>query len=154
MSRKSETSEKTDTSIEGLVSRVELMSAVVPKANLLDSSTATKSITPSTSNSICSVNDYQKCAKLTLSTAVYEYVASGTDEEQTLAENRSAWEGWYLRPRMMRPVGKLSTATRIAFGRGRSTTVMEMSMPLFISPAGLHALCDPSGRGECASACE
>lgn len=42
----------------------------------------------------------------------------------------------------MRPVGSVSTTTEL-FGQ-------RLSMPIFISPAGVHALCDD--EGECASA--
>lgn len=92
---------------------------------------------------LCNLDDFQKIAKLKLPKALYEYLASGTDDEQTLAENRSAFKQWYLRPRMMRPVGNLSTST-ILFGH-------KSSMPVFVTPAGLHALCDPI-HGECATA--
>ena len=73
---------------------------------------------------------------------LYEYLASGTDDEQTLAENDSAFKDWYLRPRVMRPVGGITTKTKL-FGQ-------TLSLPVFISPAGVHALCDP--HGECATA--
>jgi (S)-2-hydroxy-acid oxidase len=92
---------------------------------------------------LCNLDDFQRIAKLKLPKALYEYLASGTDDEQTLAENRSAFKQWYLRPRMMRPVGNLSTRTTL-FGR-------TSSMPVFVTPAGLHALCDPI-HGECATA--
>lgn len=89
------------------------------------------------------VDDYQKLSKSKISKALYEYLASGTDDEQTLAENRSAWKMWYLRPRILKPVSALSTATYL-FGQ-----VIEM--PVFVSPAGVMALCDPK-HGECAAA--
>jgi len=98
---------------------------------------------------ICSVNDYQIAAKSKLSKALYEYLSSGTDDEQTLHENRAGFKGWFLRPRVLRPVGNLSTATTVTFGRVNKT--IHLSMPLFISPAGVHALCDPV-NGECATA--
>ena len=43
----------------------------------------------------------------------------------------------------VRPVGSISTETTFLFGQ-------RLSMPVFISPAGVHALCDE--EGECASA--
>lgn len=43
----------------------------------------------------------------------------------------------------MRPVGNVTTDTYL-FGQ-------KLSMPVFISPAGVHALCDEQ-NGECASA--
>lgn len=92
---------------------------------------------------ICNANDYQLAARSIISKPLYEYLASGTDDEQTLTENESAFKSWYLRPRVMRPVGNISTATTL-FGQ-------RLSMPVFISPAGVHALCDEV-NGECASA--
>jgi (S)-2-hydroxy-acid oxidase len=92
---------------------------------------------------ICfNVNDFQLLAKEILPKALYEYLASGTGDEQTLAENRLAFKRWFLRPRVMRPVGKISTKTQL-FGQ-------TVSMPIFCSPAGVHALCDPD-EGECAT---
>src|SRR6056300_1007802 len=92
---------------------------------------------------ICNVSDYQAISRSILPKPLYEYLASGTDYEQTLSENESAFKCWYLRPRVMRPVGSISTATTL-FGQ-------KLSLPVFISPAGVHALVD-SHDGECASA--
>jgi (S)-2-hydroxy-acid oxidase len=95
---------------------------------------------------ICSVNDYQTLAKRKLSKALYEYLASGTDDEQTLSENRSAYKAWYLRPRVLRPLSNLTTSTTL-FGR-------QYSMPVFVSPAGVHALCHDDGECATARACQ
>jgi isopentenyl diphosphate isomerase/L-lactate dehydrogenase-like FMN-dependent dehydrogenase len=92
---------------------------------------------------ICNASDYQAAARSILPKPLYEYLASGTDDEQTLSENDAAFKHWYLRPRVMRPVGSISTATTL-FGQ-------KLSLPVFISPAGVHALCD-TVHGECASA--
>lgn len=97
----------------------------------------------STEHKICNASDYQIVARSLLPKPLYEYLASGTDDEQTLEENSSAFKYWYLRPRVMRPVGSISTATTL-FGQ-------KLSLPVFISPAGVHALCDEV-HGECASA--
>ena len=91
---------------------------------------------------VCNVSDYQAISRSILPKPLYEYLASGTDDEQTLSENESAFKCWYLRPRVMRPVGSISTATTL-FGQ-------KLSLPVFISPAGVHALVD--SYGECASA--
>lgn len=88
------------------------------------------------------VNDFQRLAKISLPQNLYEYLASGTDDEQTLEENCLAFKRWYLRPRVMRPVGGISTKSTL-FG-------YSVSMPVFCSPAGVHALCNP--QGECATA--
>lgn len=69
-------------------------------------------------------------------------------DEQTLLENRSSFLQWYLRPRVLRPLlpssqPPISTQTNF-FGQ-------PIRMPIFASPAGVHALCDPR-HGECATA--
>jgi (S)-2-hydroxy-acid oxidase len=87
------------------------------------------------------LNDYQEEARRRLPKALYEYVASGTDDEQTLAENQVAFKLWYLRPRVLRPVSEVSCSIRM-FGT-------EVDVPFFVSPAGVMALPDPTGDGEC-----
>lgn len=91
---------------------------------------------------ICNATDYQTIARKILPKPLYEYLASGTDDEQTLTENEAAFKSWYLRPRVMKPVGGISTSTTL-FGQ-------NVSLPVFISPAGVHRLCHD--EGECATA--
>ncbi|KAG7368002.1 glycolate oxidase [Nitzschia inconspicua] len=91
------------------------------------------------------VNDFQILAKRYLPKELYEYLASGTDDAQTLNENRAAFQRWFLRPRVLRPVGNLSTRTTLF-----SHTV---TMPVFVSPAGVHALCHEGGECATARAC-
>jgi len=99
---------------------------------------ATKSDTMLPAN----VHDYQVIAKTKLPKALYEYLASGTDDEQTLAENIQAFKNWYLRPRVMMPVKDLSASCHL-FGQ-------RLSFPVFCTPAGVHALCDEE-HGELAT---
>lgn len=91
------------------------------------------------------VDDFQKLSKKVLPKDLYEYLSSGSDDEQTLYWNRRAFQDWFLRPRMMRPLpnNKPETHTKL-FGR-------TVSMPIFCSPAGVHALVHPK-EGECATA--
>lgn len=95
--------------------------------------------------SLFNLDDYQKQAKRKLSKPIYEYIASGSDDEQTLAENQSAFKLWYLLPRVLRPMGNLSTETTL-FGR-------RLAMPVFTSPAGVQSLCHPDGECATARAC-
>ena len=100
------------------------------------------------------VNDFQILAKQRLRKDLYEYLASGSDDEQTLSENRLAFRRWFLRPRVLRPVGRISTRTVLRFGRRDSSSGYcehPVAMPIFVSPAGVHALCDEK-HGECATA--
>lgn len=95
---------------------------------------------------ICNVNDYQKAAKRVLPQYLYEYLASGSDEEQTLAENRHAFVQWYLRPRVLRNLSQLQCTTELLGQR--------LALPVFVSPAGVHALCDANGECTTAQVCQ
>ena len=100
------------------------------------------------------INDFQTLAKKRLRKDLYEYLASGSDDEQTLSENRLAFKRWFLRPRVLRSVGRISTHTVLRFGRRGSSSGWcshPVAMPIFVSPAGVHALCDEK-HGECATA--
>ena len=90
-----------------------------------------------------SLNDFQDLARERLEKPLYEYLASGTDDEQTLHENTEAFKRYFLRPRMLRDVTGLDTSITL-FGS-------RLDLPVFISPAGVHRLCDRAD-GECASA--
>jgi len=101
---------------------------------------------PSTSTPvICNLDDYQRRARKTLPAPLYEYLASGTDDERTLHCNRHAFLDWFLRPRVMRPVQNISTRTTL-FG-------CNLAAPVFVSPAGVHGLVDPAGERATAAAC-
>lgn len=114
-----------------------------------DDAAATERDVTDESPVVCSLDDYQVQAKAKLPQALYEYLASGAGKERTLAENLAAYHGWYLQPRVLRPVGNLSTATTVTFPK--CGVSMRMSLPLFVSPAGVHALCEPV-HGECTTA--
>lgn len=96
----------------------------------------------------CNLDDYQKLAKKRIPKALYEYLSSGTEDEQTLAENKAAFKLWYLRPRMMVPVENLSSRTNTWPG-----TPQSIAMPVFVTPAGVHGLCHPDGELASARAC-
>jgi len=87
---------------------------------------------------LISLDDFQIAAKDRLSKELYEYVASGSDDEQTLAENRNAFKRIFIRPRMMRNLASLDMSLTI-FGQ-------KVSMPIFASPAGVHQLMHRDGE--------
>lgn len=89
------------------------------------------------------LDDFQAIAKAKLPRDLYEYLASGGDDEQTLSQNKAAFKQWFLRPRVLRRMTHLNTETTL-YGQ-------TLSMPVFVSPAGVMALCDPT-HGECATA--
>eukprot|EP00593_Proboscia_inermis_P015615 CAMPEP_0171298840 /NCGR_PEP_ID=MMETSP0816-20121228/7628_1 /TAXON_ID=420281 /ORGANISM="Proboscia inermis, Strain CCAP1064/1" /LENGTH=406 /DNA_ID=CAMNT_0011774175 /DNA_START=125 /DNA_END=1345 /DNA_ORIENTATION=+ len=94
------------------------------------------------SNSLHNVDDFELAAQKKLSKPLYEYLASGSDAEETLHENRIAFSRYALRPFALRSVSGLSTALSL-FGR-------NLSIPVFASPAGVHRLVND--KGECATA--
>lgn len=115
-------------------------------------SVATRTNKPQQPFKAYSVDDFQVEARRRLPKDLYEYLASGTDDEQTLAENRSSFKLWYLRPRVLRPLPPpLSTPCCATQLLG-----MDLQVPFFVSPAGVMAVPDPTGQGECgvARACE
>ena len=97
---------------------------------------------------LLSLDDIQSQARKSLDRGLYEYLASGSDDEQTLAENRSSWKQILLKPRVMRSVAALDTSCFVIGSRRRAR------LPIFISPAGVHSLCDggAANGGELATA--
>ena len=86
--------------------------------------------------------DYEGLAQARLHPAVWDYIAAGSDDEITLAENRQAFARVTLRPRVLVDVSRIDTATSILGD--------PVSAPILIAPAGMHAAACP--EGECAAA--
>ena len=105
--------------------------ATLPDSNALDA--------------VHNVDDFQRLACDKLERPLYEYLASGSGNEVTLRENRTAFGRYALRPRALRPVDALSTTCEL-FGA-------ELALPVFASPAGVHALVDDEGERATARAC-
>jgi isopentenyl diphosphate isomerase/L-lactate dehydrogenase-like FMN-dependent dehydrogenase len=96
---------------------------------------------------LLTVSDYQSAAKDKLPKAVYEYLTSGADDEQTVVSNETAYtDHWRLRPRILRPVANISTST-VLFGH-------TLGMPLFASPAGVQGLFHTDGECYTAGICQ
>lgn len=66
----------------------------------------------------------------------------GADDEVTVAENTAAWRNLRLRPRVLRDISNVETATKLL---GAPT-----AMPIMVAPMGRHLLFHP--EGECATA--
>ena len=98
-----------------------------------------------TLDAVHNVDDFQRLARDVLERPLYEYLASGSGDEVTLRENRAAFGRYALRPRALRPVDALSTTCEL-FGA-------ELALPVFASPAGVHALVDDEGERATARAC-
>lgn len=97
---------------------------------------------------IYSLDDFQRVARTHLPKSIYEYLSSGSDDEQTLREDRVGFRRLALRPRALRPVGGLSCAVPDFCGTG-----LPLALPVFASPAGVHAVAHAAGECATARAC-
>ncbi len=82
--------------------------------------------------------DYEARAKQVLPHNVWDFVDAGAMDETTTRRNRSAFEQLTLRPRFLRDIDH----------RDISTTVLgqEISLPVMISPAGMHGVVHPDAE--------
>lgn len=82
--------------------------------------------------------DYEALARDRLEASVYDYYAGGADDEQTIRDNRAAFERIRLRPRVLVDVSQRSITTR-AFDR-------ELPHPLVVAPTARHVMAHPDGE--------
>ncbi|EPS70764.1 glycolate oxidase, partial [Genlisea aurea] len=87
---------------------------------------------------VTNVEEYQAIAKEKLPKMVYDYYASGAEDEWTLAENRNAFSRILFRPRILIDVSKIDM----------STTVLgfKISMPIMIAPSAMQKMAHPDGE--------
>ncbi|WP_213980886.1 L-lactate dehydrogenase [Sphingomonas sp. dw_22] len=77
---------------------------------------------------------------------LFDYIAGGSYDEQTLRANRDALRGVRLRQRVMRDVSGIETNTRL-FGQ-------DAALPLGLGPVGLAGMCARRGEVQAARAAE
>ena len=82
--------------------------------------------------------DYEERARLVLPHDDWDTIDAGAMDMFTTRRNRTAFEELTLRPRFLRDIGE----------RDLSTTMLgnELSMPVFVSPAGSHHRAHPEGE--------
>jgi 4-hydroxymandelate oxidase len=82
--------------------------------------------------------EYESLAHQQLSRMALDYYASGAWDEVTLRDNRTAFEKFKLRPRMLVDVSQ----------RDLSTTVLgqSLSLPILIAPTAFQCLAHPEGE--------
>ncbi|GLZ02726.1 alpha-hydroxy-acid oxidizing enzyme [Actinomadura sp. NBRC 104412] len=84
------------------------------------------------------LRDLERRAAFALHPAVYDYYAGGAGEERTVEDNLRAWRRLRLRPRTMRDVSSVSSATDVLGHRVRT--------PVLVAPAGMQRLAHPEGE--------
>jgi len=90
--------------------------------------------------------DLAEAARRRLPHFLYEYIAGGSYDEQTLGANREALRRVRLRQRVMRDVSGIETGTSL-FGQ-------EVALPLGLGPVGLAGMCARRGEVQAARAAE
>ncbi|XP_042491088.1 peroxisomal (S)-2-hydroxy-acid oxidase-like isoform X2 [Macadamia integrifolia] len=87
---------------------------------------------------ITNVSEYEAIAKEKLPKMVYDYYASGAEDEWTLRENRNAFSRILFRPRILIDVSKIDlTTTVLGF---------KISMPIMIAPTAMQKMAHPAGE--------
>lgn len=80
----------------------------------------------------------EAAARKLLTPMAYDYAAGGADDELTVADNEAAWGRMRLRPRMLRDVSTVTTATTVL-----GTPV---ALPVLVAPTGYHRLFHDEGE--------
>lgn len=84
----------------------------------------------------------ESAARGTLPLMAYDYFAGGSDDEETLRDNMAAWRRIRLRPRVLRDVTAIDTATTVL-----GTAV---AMPILVAPVGYQRMAHDGGEVEAA----
>ncbi len=84
------------------------------------------------------VADAEREAAERLDPGVLGYFAGGAGDEVTLAENRAAWRGWRLRPRVLSGRAEASAAVELLGG--------PLAAPILVAPVAYQRLLDPEGE--------
>ncbi|KAI4371838.1 hypothetical protein MLD38_010140 [Melastoma candidum] len=87
---------------------------------------------------VTNVMEFEKIAKDKLPKMVYDYFASGAEDEWTLKENTNAFSRILFRPRILVDVSKIEMAT-VVLG-------FKISMPIMVAPAAFQRLAHPDGE--------
>ena len=87
---------------------------------------------------LINLDDFEAAARDRLTQMAYDYYASGSDDEITLVENRSAFSRLRLAFRVLRDVAS----------RDLGTTVLgqELALPILVAPTAFHRLAHPDGE--------
>ncbi|PWA84338.1 alpha-hydroxy acid dehydrogenase, FMN-dependent, Aldolase-type TIM barrel [Artemisia annua] len=87
---------------------------------------------------VTNVTEYQAIAKQRLPKMIYDYYASGAEDQWTLEENRNAFARILFRPRILIDVSKIDMTTTILG--------FKISMPIMIAPTAMQKMAHPEGE--------
>ncbi|KAK6781983.1 hypothetical protein RDI58_019779 [Solanum bulbocastanum] len=87
---------------------------------------------------ITNVMEYEILAKERLPKMIYDYYASGAEDQWTLQENRNAFSRILFRPRILVDVSNIDTTT--------SVLGFKISMPIMVAPTAMQKMAHPEGE--------
>ncbi|XP_058731863.1 glycolate oxidase 1-like isoform X2 [Vicia villosa] len=93
---------------------------------------------------ITNVSEFEAIAKQKLPKMVYDYYASGAEDQWSLKENRNAFSRILFRPRILRDVSKIDLTTNVLG--------FDISMPIMIAPTAMQKMAHPEGENATAKA--
>ncbi|KAH0455670.1 hypothetical protein IEQ34_015702 [Dendrobium chrysotoxum] len=93
---------------------------------------------------ITNVSEYEAAAKEKLPKMVFDYYATGADDQWTLKENREAFSRILFRPRILIDVSRIDLTTTV-LGH-------KISMPIMLAPSAMHKMAHPEGENATARA--
>ncbi|KAL3360827.1 hypothetical protein AABB24_014000 [Solanum stoloniferum] len=88
--------------------------------------------------SVTNVMEYEILAKERLPKMIYDYYASGAEDQWTLQENRNAFSRILFRPRILVDVSNIDTTT--------SVLGFKISMPIMVAPTAMQKMAHPEGE--------
>nr|GEW55069.1 peroxisomal (S)-2-hydroxy-acid oxidase GLO1-like [Tanacetum cinerariifolium] len=87
---------------------------------------------------ITNVMEYEALAKEKLPKMIYDYYASGAEDQWTLQENRNAFARILFRPRILIDVSKIDLTTQVLG--------FKISMPIMVAPTAMQKMAHPEGE--------
>jgi 4-hydroxymandelate oxidase len=93
---------------------------------------------PIAADSLASVSDFEKAARVRMSHLAWEYVSGGAGDELTLTWNQSAYSDITLRSRVLVDVSRLDTSVTL-FGQ-------VLPHPILLAPTAYHKIVHPDGE--------
>ncbi|GAA5898321.1 hypothetical protein JCM8208_006944 [Rhodotorula glutinis] len=89
-------------------------------------------------DTVVSIDEFEELAQSILSDMAMSYYGTGSETEQTLRDERDAWQRVRFRPRVLRKMRHIDTNTTFCG--------IPTPLPIFVAPAGLARLGHPDGE--------
>lgn len=83
------------------------------------------------------LRELEAAARESLDPDTWHYISRGAGDHRSVGEAESSWDGWRLRPRVLRDVSEIRTSC-IVFG--------EWESPIGVAPTAYHRLVHPEGE--------